>query len=214
MDWIWESNHTLKELRLYIILGFYWYSQVREMKIRHNMSSSFDMKRTEKRGKLKMKWALTKEPVSDDEIDDEAVIGQGSEPRQRFRSIKIAGRHALFSLWTVMCPPLFLDWEEILRNHTDRPDVFDKEPWERLLPKDLGPSFQKSCDFKPQIFSSKNGNIVTRWLNIAVIWFGWIWYESFHWCFTHHEQNQNWADGWLAKIKLIPTHIGTYLPDG
>ena len=61
-----------------------------------------------------------------------------------------------------MCPPLFLDWEEILRNHTDRPDVFDKEPWERLLPKDLGPSFQKSCNFKPQIFSSKNGNIVTR----------------------------------------------------
>ena len=86
----------------------------------------------------------------DDKIDEEAEIQdddesepreQESEPHDRFRSLKIGGRHVLFSLWTVMCPPLFLDWEEILRNHTDRPDVFAKEPWERPLPKELGPRF-------------------------------------------------------------------------
>ena len=47
------------------------------------------------------------------------------------------GRRALYSLWTMVCPPLFLDWEEILRHYTDS-DIFDKKPWERELPKNLG----------------------------------------------------------------------------
>jgi len=46
------------------------------------------------------------------------------------------GRRALYSLWTMVCPPLFLDWEEILRHYTDS-DIFDKKPWERELPKNL-----------------------------------------------------------------------------
>ena len=63
--------------------------------------------------------------------------------------MKIEGRLILFSVWTVMCPPIFLDWEEILRNFTDWPDVFTKEPWERPLPRDLGdprPNFT-CCNF-------------------------------------------------------------------
>ena len=71
--------------------------------------------------------------------EDSEPLKQESEPR--YRSLKIAGRRGVVSLWILMWPPVFLDWEEILRNHTDRTDVFDKT-WLMPLPKELGPTFK------------------------------------------------------------------------
>ena len=68
---------------------------------------------------------------------DVGGIEAEKKPQEQTPKIFKYGRRALYSLWTMVCPPLFLDWEEILRHYTDS-DIFDKKPWERELPKDLG----------------------------------------------------------------------------
>ena len=70
------------------------------------------------------------------EQDMEGNVPKEEQKEQTPRKYKY-GRRALYSLWTMVCPPLFLDWEEILRHYTDSV-IFDKKPWERELPKDLG----------------------------------------------------------------------------
>ena len=77
--------------------------------------------------------------LEDEGAEDSEPHGQESEPR--LRPLKISGRHAFLSLWTLICPPwlLFLDWQEILRNRIDRLYVYGHEAYQRPLPKKLGP---------------------------------------------------------------------------